>query len=312
MSPFDEVVGGMHVERSLFAQFHLCAPWGVRFSTGKQARLVVVAEGGGWLSWAGSKTALQLEKGDCLIIKPGITFELTDARGRSTVACETLLPAHDGRVVEYGGVGARTVLVAGRFSFDPIAAEPLVTNMPPLAHVKLEQSQGELLQATLALIGRETAQDGLGAGLVIDRLTDALFVQVMRMLFSSGCCSSAPNWVTGLTDRRVTKALRAVHADLARPWTVAEMASEAGVSRSSFAAAFLAAVGESPLDYVTNWRIYRAKVLLTTTDESLTEVAGRVGYDSDTALSRAFRRKVGLPPGEFRKSAAARRSSVEA
>jgi len=217
------------------------------------------------------------------------------------IACETLLPAHDGCIVDYGGDGELTELVAARFSFDPVAAEPLVAHMPPLAHVPLDPAHAELLQATLALLGKETAQDGLGAGLVVDRLTDALFVQAMRALLSNGC-AFAPGWVLGLTDKRIARVIRAVHTDLARPWTVADMAREAGVSRSSFAAAFRSAVGEPPLDYVTNWRIYRAKVLLTSSDESLAEIASRVGYDSDTALSRAFKRKVGVPPGEFRKA----------
>jgi AraC-like DNA-binding protein len=176
--------------------------------------------------------------------------------------------------------------------------------MPPLVHVPLEKAHAELLQGTLALIGKETAQDGLGARIVIDRLTDALFVQAMRAVFSNGC-AFAPGWVTALTDRRVAKAIRAVHANLARRWTVAEMARTAGGSRSSFAAAFTSAVGASPLDYVTNWRIYRAKVLLSSSDESLAEIASRVGYDSDTALSRAFKRKVGMPPGTFRQTVSA-------
>lgn len=309
MGPFDEVVGGMHVASSLYAQFRLRAPWGVRFSTGAQARLVVVARGRCWLRWGGNKAPLLVETGGCLLIKPGVTFDLSDGRRRAIVACETLLPAHDGRVVDYGGDGELTELVAGRFSFDPVAAEPLMAHMPPLAHVPLAKAHAELLQATLALMGRETAQNGLGAGLVIDRLTDALFIQTMRALFSNGC-AFAPGWVTGLTDKRVERAILAVHADLAREWTVADMAREAGVSRSSFAAAFTSAVGEPPLDYVTNWRIYRAKVLLTSSDESLAEIARRVGYDSDTALSRAFKRKVGVPPGEFRRAPAAGRSVV--
>jgi AraC-like DNA-binding protein len=301
MGPFDEVIGGMHVESSLYAQLKLRAPWGVRFATGAQARLVVVARGTCWLRWDGSKVPLLVQAGGCLIIQPGVTFDLSDAKRGSVIQCETLLPAHGrGCVIDHGGDGAATELVAGRFSFDPIAAEPLIAHMPPLVHVPLEPAHAELLQATLALVGKETAQDGLGAGLVVDRLTDALFVQAMRALFSNGC-AFAPGWVLGLTDKRVARAIRAVHADLARPWTVADMAREAGVSRSRFAAAFTSAVGEPPLDYVTNWRIYRAKVLLTSSDESLAEIASRVGYDSDTALSRAFKRKVGVPPGRFRR-----------
>lgn len=301
MGPFDEVIGRMHGASSSCAQFQLRAPWGVRFSTGTQAWLVVAARGHCWLRWDGSEAPLRVEPGGCLIIKPRVVFDLSDARQRKVRACESLLPAHDRGVVEYGGAGEPTELLFGRFSFDPVAAEPLVTLMPPLVHVPLGQAHAELLQGTLALMGKETAHDGLGAGFVVGRLTDALFVQAMRALFSNAS-DFAPRWVSALTDRRVATAIRAVHADLARPWTVADMAREAGVSRSSFAAAFTSAVGESPLDYVTSWRIYRAKVLLSSSDDALAEIASRVGYDSDTALSRAFKRRVGMPPGAFRRA----------
>lgn len=319
MGPFDEVLGGMRVGGSLYAQFQLRAPWGLRFSTGTQARLVVVACGSAWLRWSGSKAPLRIEAGGCLIIKPGVDFDMSDEPARKVVSCMSLRAseegeqrariADDGLVVEYGGTGEPCELIIGRFSFDPVAAEPLVAPMPPLVHVPLAKAHAELLQGTLALMGKEASQDGLGARFVVDRLTDALFVQAMRAFFSGGC--SSPGWITALADRRVAQAIHAVHADLARPWTVADLAREAGVSRSSFAAAFTSAVGESPLDYVTNWRIYRAKVLLASSDESLTEIAQRVGYDSDTALSRAFKRKVGMPPGEFRKAMAARPAGAE-
>lgn len=304
MGPFDEVLGGMHVGRSLYAQLNLRAPWGVRFSTETQARLVVVVRGRCWLRWDGSPTPMQVEAGGCLIIKPNVAFDLSDSRRRKVISCKSLL--HDGRVVENGGEGEPTELLIGNFSFDAVAAEPLVAPMPRLVYVPLAKEHAELLHGTLALIGKETAQDGLGAAFVLDRLTDALFVQAVRALFTTGF-NFAPGWAAAPSDRRVTKAIRAVHADLARSWTVADMAREAGVSRSSFAAAFASVVGESPLDYVTNWRIYRAKVLLSSSDEALAEIAGRVGYDSDTALSRAFKRKVGVSPGVFRRTARAAR-----
>ncbi|MBX3196580.1 MAG: AraC family transcriptional regulator [Labilithrix sp.] len=305
MGPFDEVIGRMRVGGSLYAQFQLGAPWGVRFSTGTQGRLVVVARGRCWLRWTGSRTPVPVETGGCLIIKPDVAFDLSDTPESTVVGCQSLRAAkNDGCVVEYGGAGEPAELLIGRFSFDPVAAEPLVAPMPPLVHVPLGATHAELLKGTLALMGRETAEDGLGASFVLDRLTDVLFVQAMRALFSDAC-TFAPGWVTALDDRRLEKAIRAVHAELGRPWTVAGMAREAGLSRSSFAAAFTSAVGESPLDYVTNWRIYRAKVLLSSSDASLTEIANRVGYDSDTALSRAFKRKVGMPPGMFRRTVSA-------
>lgn len=317
MGPFDEVLGGMRVGGSLYAQFQLRAPWGLRFSTGDQARLVVVTRGGCWLRWSGGQAPLRVERGGCLLIKPGVDFDLSDTRARKVVSCLSLRATdeaerrtrirEDGLVVEHGGADESAELaelVIGRFTFDPVAAEPLVATMPPLVHVPLEPAHAELLQSTLTLMGKEASQAGLGARFVVDRLTDALFVQAMRAFFSRGC--STPGWITALTDRRVAKAIHAIHADLARPWTVADLARAAGVSRSSFAAAFTSSVGEPPLDYITSWRIYRAKVLLTSSDASLDEIAHRVGYDSDTALIRAFKRKVGTPPGAFRKAMSAR------
>lgn len=304
MEPFDEILGRMQVGSSHYARFKLRAPWSVGFSSGTQARLVVVTRGRCWLRWDGSKTPTELGA-DCVIVKPGVGFIMSDAPRRAPIACESLGAPHGEPVVEHGGRGEATELLIGRFSFDPVASEPLVAPLPPVVRVPLERAHAELLQSTLALIGKEAAQGGLGADFVVRRLTDALFVQAIRALFSQGC-HFAPAWVTALHDGRVAKAIRAVHADLGRPWTVAEMAKVAGISRSSFAAAFTNAVGEPPLDYVTSWRIYRAKVLLASSDETLAAIAQRVGYDSDSALSRAFKREVGVPPGAFRRAASAR------
>jgi transcriptional regulator GlxA family with amidase domain len=160
-------------------------------------------------------------------------------------------------------------------------------------------------------MGAETAQAGFGAGLVIDRLGDALFIQALRAFCGDGRATT-PGWVAGLADKRLERAIRAVHADLARPWTVEAMAQVAGASRSSFAARFKAVVGEAPLDYVTGWRIYRARVLLGSTDDSLARIADLVGYESEVSLSRAFRRSQGAPPGQWRRQAQARARDLEA
>jgi AraC-like DNA-binding protein len=295
MGPFDEVIGGMHVGSSLYGQYVLHEPWAVRFPASKYARLLVVTRGSCWLHWQGSRKPLRVEAGDCVITKPGLTCSLSDSQQRLTAARQELTEGSRAQA----GTGPATALLVGRFAFDPVAAEPLLALLPALLHLPLKAAHSELLQTTLSLIAKETSGAGLGAGIIVDRLTDVLFVQAMRALFSEGC-DFVPSWVTALSDRRVARAIRALHADLARPWSVAELAREAGISRSSFAAAFKATVGEAPLDYVTSWRIYHAKLLLASSDASLSEIAGRVGYESDTALIRAFKRKVGTPPGQYR------------
>jgi AraC-like DNA-binding protein len=304
MSPFDEIIGGMRVASSLYARFGFRAPWGVRFFTGEHARLIVVSDGTCWLRWAGSDRAEELGRGTCLIVQPGIAFTLSDAPGGDAVACEQLVQMPGGQGFEHGGNGAPTELISGRFSFDAVAAEPLISRFPPLVHVQLDTEQEGLVRGTLSLIGAETRGSAFGSGMVLCRLGDALFIQALRAV----CCQHRAvvgGWLAGLADQRLARALRALHADLARPWTVEAMANEAGLSRSAFAATFKDVVGEAPLDYLTGWRMYRAKVLLASSEESLTRIAIRVGYDTDAAFNRAFRRRFGVPPGQWRRDSGA-------
>jgi len=154
---------------------------------------------------------------------------------------------------------------------------------------------------TLRLMGLETARAEFVAGLVIDRLVDALFIQALRAFCAKQGANGA-GWFAGLVDKRLEKAIRAAHADLAHSWTVEELASVAGLSRSSFAASFKAVIGQAPLEYLTGWRMYRAKVLLASSAESLARIALLVGYDNEVSLSRTFRQRFGMPPGKWRQS----------
>jgi AraC-like DNA-binding protein len=299
VNPFDEIIHQMRVETSLFARFHLRAPWGVRFHTREHARLVLISGGDCWLRWEGLSRPVKLETGTCMIVQPQVSFDLSDVADQTVIACETLVDSEGSGTVEHGGIGPLTEIVSGRFSFDAVAAEPLFTAIPPLVFFKLADTQATLIRATLDLMGMEAEFAGYGAGMVVDRLVNTLFVQALRGLCSTdqgqtGC------WLAGLADRRLTRMIHAVHSDLGRQWTVEDMAREAGLSRSGFAALFKLVVGETPLDYLTGWRIYRAKMLLTSTDESLTRIAQSVGYDNDMSLSRVFKRRTGSAPGKWR------------
>ena len=311
MDPFDDVVSAMSVASSLYVRFRMTAPWGVAFDTGYQARLMMIAEGTGWLLAAGDQPR-HICKGDCLIIKEGTRFAMADAPDSRIVDCGDLFVRLPGfspetgfstipdRTVHHGGDGALMEIVSARLSFDPIAAEPLLALLPDLLHVRLIDGDLALLETTLQLIGLETRRDGLGADLAVERLTDVLFIQTIRA-WAAADGSQAGGWLAALKHRALARVIRTVHADIARDWTVDEMARVAGVSRSSFAQSFRSVLGETPLNYVTRWRMYRAKILMRK-GATLAEIAIRVGYESDTALSRAFRRVEGLAPGEWRKN----------
>ncbi|MDB6105899.1 MAG: AraC family transcriptional regulator, partial [Gammaproteobacteria bacterium] len=179
MNPFDDVIDAMGVASSLYVRMQLGAPWGIEFDTGYQARILVIARGTCWLSAEGMKP-VRLTAGAGLVVKAGTAFSMSDEIDRPRVPCSTVFSHIDGRTVQYGGSGPTLEMVSARLSFDPTAGEPLMALLPNLIHVVLGDSQANVLQTTLHLIGMETGEDGLGAGLVINRLTDVLFVQTIR------------------------------------------------------------------------------------------------------------------------------------
>lgn len=299
---FEDVLCSVHVESSLYVRLQLRAPFGVHFDTRDKPRIVVVTQGPCWLASKHVAQPVLLAAGDCLLLKADAKFSLQDELGRKLVPCDTVLTRVTGTTVLHGGDGSLAEIVAGALAFDGAAAEPLLALMPPLVHVQLAATHARVLQNTLDLIGLEAFENGLGAGLVVTRLLDVLFVQAVRA-WSKAEAASGVGALAALKDRRLAAAIRAMHADLARPWTVESLAREAGLSRSSFAAAFKSVTGESPLDYLTGWRLYRAKALLRASDLQLMAIAQRVGYETDTALSRAFRRHEGIAPGEWRRQA---------
>ena len=298
MDPVDDVLSTMRVAESHYLRIAARAPWGIAFHPRDAARLVLIASGSCWLVTDTASEPQRLSANDCLLVQPDIEFTLVDELGRRTLDFDTIVTD---LVVEHGGDGELTEIVSGRFAFDASAADPLFGLLPPLFRLDLDAASSDALRATFNLLARETADAGIGCRLITSKLADMLFLQAMR-----ACCLSEGDgtisWLGALRDPQLAAAMHAMHNDLACSWTVDSLASEAGMSRSAFAAAFRAKTGQTPLGYLTEWRMYRAKSLLRDTPLSLQEIAVRVGYDSGAAFSRVFTRREGTSPGAWRRS----------
>ena len=143
-----------------------------------------------------------------------------------------------------------------------------------------------------------------GSEVMVNRLADILFIQCVRAHIASSSETCKSGWLRAIFDPKIGTALKAMHERIENPWTVETLAVAAGMSRSAFALRFRELLGETPLEYLTNWRMYKATGLLREGDKKLFEVAKSVGYDSDAAFSKAFKRVLGVAPREFRRSAA--------
>jgi AraC-like DNA-binding protein len=200
--------------------------------------------------------------------------------------------------ISHGADGAPTTMICGAVRFDHPMAERLVALMPDILHVPVSPLTARL-HDTLRLIALEVEETRPGGEAVITRLADVLVVQVLRAWLSHDPAART-GWLGALADPDIGRALALVHADPARDWSVAGLAHELTLSRSTFAARFTALVGEPVMAYVTRWRMLVAHDRLRTEDTTVAAVAAAMGYRSEAAFSRAFRRVVGTPPGAVR------------
>jgi AraC-like DNA-binding protein len=262
----------------------------------------MVLRGHCWLEAEGS-AALSLDGGDCYVLPRGVAYSLRDEATSALVDLDTFvrtLPASR----RYGGDGRTTVMLTGCFTLDSSFNKAVVDLLPSTIHIKADEPQSVQLQNTIRLLADEMQHDAPGSQVIVNRLTDVFFLQAIRSYMSQhkDCAS---HWLRAVGDPQIGRVLTAIHGDMARLWTVEELAAEGGMSRAGFAMRFKQLVGETPLEYLTRWRMYKATRLLRDRGRKLLEVANSVGYDSDAAFNRAFKRMHGVSAGEYRRTIAA-------
>lgn len=302
MDPITDIFTAMRVESIVYGRIELTSPWGLRFDRGDYACLGTVARGNAWLRVGGQAQPIALAGGDCFcLFAQSQEYTLGDHPKTPAANMQDVARTKCGGVIRYGGGGTSTTILGGKFTFDRTNSKPLMDLLPPFIHVQNERVQALALQQSLQLFAAEAAQSCLGSYLVLKRLADILLLQLIREYVSSSTCRET-GWLRALSDPRIGGVLRSMHENIQQPWTVGELASVAGMSRSAFALRFKEIVGETPLDYLTRWRVYRAAVLLREGDRKLTEIANAVGYDSDGSFNKTFKRIVGVTPGEYRRA----------
>jgi AraC-like DNA-binding protein len=192
-------------------------------------------------------------------------------------------------------------MLTGCFTLDSSFSKPVVDLLPATIHIKGDEPQSSTLQNTIRLLADEMQHDAPGSQIIVNRLTDVFFLQAIRFYMSQNK-DCAPHWLRAVGDPQIGRVLTAMHGDMARLWTVEELAEEGGMSRAGFAMRFKQLVGETPLEYLTRWRMHKATRLLRDRGRKLQEVANSVGYDSDAAFNRAFKRMHGVSAGEYRRT----------
>jgi AraC-like DNA-binding protein len=311
----DAVAGlldGPRARGAFLLRSQLEPPWSMRIADESPLCLIAIMRGEAWLMPENDE-ALLLRPGDVAVIRGPDPYTLADDPAtqpqvviRPGQRCET----PDGQAVELMSfMGVRTwgnspvgstVMLNGTYELESEVSRRLLGALPPLLVLPSDAWESPLV----GLLAEEIVKDDPGQEAVLDRLLDLLLIAVLRAWFARPD-AEAPAWYRAYSDPVVGRALRLIHDDPAHPWTVAELAAEAGVSRAALARRFTELVGEPPMKFLTDWRLSLAADLLLEPEATIGSVAHQVGYGSPFALSTAFKRVRGLSPQQYKLAALA-------
>lgn len=288
------------------------APFGMRNPPVEGAGFHIVLQGSCWL-FPSDGAPIALSVGDVAFLPHGAAHGLADSPSTPMVDAATspaeIPPGKDDKGPPTGqtdGSAAATVMLCGAYLLDRSRAHPLLEDLPEVIHLPARVGHHPGLRAAVDLLGGELEQPRPGGDAMLPALLDVLLLHILRAWFDEQSAHTATGWAAALRDPAVAAGLRAIHSDPGRQWTVAELASQAGLSRAAFARRFAALVGQPPQAYLTWWRMTLATRLLRNGDAPLATVARKVGYTSEFAFAHAFKRECGVAPGGFRRSAPGR------
>jgi AraC-like DNA-binding protein len=297
-----DVLGNLGLRSRLFCRSELAAPWTMAFAGGNLAHFHIIERGSAWLALGGARSPVALAPGDVVVVGRGQDYAVRDTANDNGVE-PIVFPPPDpfGRctLIRHGHGGATTVMICGSFSFEEPETHPVLALLPAVMHLRAGAPNTVAWFEPMArFLVAEAATMRPGSQTVVTRLTDILFVQVLRAWLAEQ--PDAPSWLRGLGDPRIGPALALIHERPGEPWTVEKLATQAGLSRSPFTVRFTRVVGEPPQAYITRVRMQRAARLLREQEQSLAHVAQSVGYESESSFSKAFKRQFHKTPGQFR------------
>ena len=295
VDPLSQTIQLLHPRTVLPKVISGAGSWAVSYTEFGQPGFCAVTEGRCRLAVEGEAPVV-LEEGDFVLLPATPAFTMSGFTPAPPLRVNPkTLPPPEGEI-RYGRrdgpVDVRQF--GGWFSFDSPDAGLLVALLPRMIHIR---GVPRLLQL-VRLVGEEAARQDMGRDLILERLVEILLIEALRAAASR---DAAPGLLRGLSDPQIAAALRQMHGNVERAWTVGELARAAGLSRSSFFDRFARLLGVRPMEYLLAWRMAVAKDLLRDERKTLDEVAGRIGYGSASTFSTAFSRHVGVPPGQFRR-----------
>ena len=315
MDAFSHILNGVVLKGALFFNAEFSAPWGFNAPAAEELAAILapdaphlliyhfLVEGSGFVRLS-DDLPIWLEPGDVIVLPHGDPHEMCSSQGSAralSVAMQAKLQARDLTAMRAGGGGDVARFVCGFLVCDPLLCRPILQSLPPAFKVNLRTDRsGHWLENSLLHLVEESAAGQAGSEAVLAKLSEALFVDTLRRYLAS-LPEQEIGWLAAARDPIIGKSLMLLHSRAEHPWTIAELAKEVGLSRSSLVERFTRFLSEPPMTYLIRWRLQLAARALASTSRGVAEIAEEVGYESEAAFNRAFKREFGSPPARYRK-----------
>ena len=303
MDVLSDILQSLRLGGGVYFRCEFSAPWGMDIKRTVLPEFHVIVRGTCWLRMKGLRKPLALHGGDVVAFPHCDAHAILDSPDGKPVPAEKIIEGQSLEnygPVRYGGRGLAVTMLCGYFRFDQDGRHPFIAALPSLIHIRaIDSHDFAWLHTTLNFMVQEALAARTGSEAVVNRLAEVLFIQMVRAHVQQS--GTPTGFLAALANRRIGTALGGIHQTPAQPWTLAKLAKRAGMSRSAFAARFNELVEQTPMKYLTFWRMQKAKELLRDTPLSTAAVAERVGYQSDAAFSRVFKKTIGMGPGAYRR-----------
>jgi len=314
MDVLSEVLKTVKLDGAVFFNGEFSSPWCARepdactmasYLPARPKHVIIfhlITEGRGYVRIEDG-CGVPLEAGDIVILPQGNAHFMGNGHPVTPIdsAAQLQRVLAEGRMIsQAGGGGELTKLVCGYLTCDPQLCQVFLAGLPPIVKVHIRDSpSGQWIESTFQYSVDHAESSGPGSTAVIAKLSEVLFVETLR-LYIAKLPPTQTGWLAGVRDPDVGKALALLHKQPSHPWTIASLANEVGLSRSVLAERFRHYLSDTPMGYLTRWRLQLAAQVLSSTSKSVAEVAGEVGYESEPSFNRAFKREFGVPPARFR------------
>ena len=303
MDALTDILNTLKMQGEVSYHCEFSAPWGMKIGQTPVAEFHVIVRGNCWLKMFDEAEPIHLQSGDLLDFPHGHGHTLLDCPTSQILPAEEIVGSKE--ILHYGPVtfgngGTPATLLCGYFKFDTHIQHPLLESLPSYIHIRgTDAIEFSLLQSTINFISFETKKQRPGHEAVIKRLVEVLFIQILRAYIAQ---SKMPTGIlSAIADPKIGIVLNVMHQKLGQSWTLDRLAKLAGMSRSAFAMRFHELMGHTAIHYLTFCRMTQAKELLFSSSSSMSKISESVGYQSEAAFSKAFKRTLGISPGSFRR-----------